>query len=342
MSPPRLGFLGTGWIGLKRLQSLQDLHTAEIVGVADENEAQLSQALKMAPLARGFRHLEDLLKEDLDAIVISTPNAGHSQQAVRCLDHGISVYCQKPLGRDLREVQEVVSASKRNDRRLGLDFCYRSLHAVEAIKKELRENKIGKVFAIDAQFHNAYGPDKPWFFDPALAGGGCLMDLGIHLFDLLLWLLDFPRVRTCDSQLFRHGKRLMSDEVCEDFAVVNLELENEILARIACSWNLPAGRDAQIEFRIFGTHGGLALTNVGGSFYDFKAERYDGTRTQTLEDAPDNWGGRTLATWVKNLENDHSYDEHCEEYLCSAELLDRAYKKRTAWNRQGAIDQAAF
>jgi predicted dehydrogenase len=48
------------------------------------------------------------------------------------------------------------------------------------------------VFAVDLVFHNAYGPDKPWFYDPELSGGGCVMDLGVHLVDLALWSLDFP------------------------------------------------------------------------------------------------------------------------------------------------------
>jgi predicted dehydrogenase len=63
----------------------------------------------------------------------------------------------------------------------------------------MRSGELGRVFAVDLVFHNAYGPDKPWFYDPELAGGGCVMDLGVHLVDLALWSLDFPGVTAVTS-----------------------------------------------------------------------------------------------------------------------------------------------
>ena len=119
-------------------------------------------------------------------------------------------------------------------------------------------------------FHNAYGPDKAWFRDPRLSGGGCVIDLGIHLVDLALWTLDFPRVRDVSSRLFAHGELLgAAPDVVEDYAVAQLDLAGGAVVRLACSWNLPAGRDAVIEATFHGTRGGAAMKNVAGSFYDF-------------------------------------------------------------------------
>src|SRR5690606_4635728 len=93
------------------------------------------------------------------------------------------------------EVQPVIEAARSADRLLGVDFSYRFTEAMQAVRSLVEGGALGRVYAVDLVFHNAYGPDKPWFYDPRLAGGGCVMDLGIHLVDLALWTLGFPVVR---------------------------------------------------------------------------------------------------------------------------------------------------
>jgi predicted dehydrogenase len=77
------------------------------------------------------------------------------------------------------------------------------------IRETLRSGELGRVFAVDLVFHNAYGPDKAWFYDPELSGGGCVMDLGVHLVDLALWSLDFPGVTNVTSTLMAKGAPLL-------------------------------------------------------------------------------------------------------------------------------------
>jgi predicted dehydrogenase len=166
----------------------------------------------------------------------------------------------------------------------------------------IRSGGLGRVHAVDLVFHNAYGPDKPWFYDAALSGGGCVMDLGVHLVDLALWALDFPEVPDVSGKLFAGGERLGThpDRV-EDYAVATLELDTGAVVRLACSWRLQAGCDAVISAAFYGTEGGAALRNVDGSFYDFVAERYRGTARETLAVPPDAWGGRAAADWAARL-----------------------------------------
>src|SRR3546814_3862625 len=79
---------------------------------------------------------------------------------------------------------------------------------MRALRDHVRAGQLGQVHAVDLIFHNAYGPDKPWFHDPLLSGGGCMMDLGVHLIDLALWVLDFPEVERIDAALFAKGHPL--------------------------------------------------------------------------------------------------------------------------------------
>jgi predicted dehydrogenase len=173
-------------------------------------------------------------------------------------------------------------------------------------------------------FHNAYGPDKPWFYDRAQSGGGCVMDLGVHLVDLLLWLLDFPEVVDVSSTLLSGGAPLAPDGV-EDYAVAQLTLANGLVARLACSWRLQAGQEAVIEASLYGTGGGASLHNVGGSFYDFEARRFDGTSNALLVSPPDAWGGRAAAAWAEQLAQDRSFDPSTERLVDVAKVLDRIY-----------------
>src|SRR5437868_1219219 len=124
-------------------------------------------------------------------------------------------------------------------------------------------------------FHNAYGPDKPWFYDRRLSGGGCVIDLGIHLVDLALWALGRPAVTGVSSRLFASGRRLLpAGEAVEDYAEARLDLASGATVRLSCSWRLPAGQDAVIEAAFYGTRGGAALRNRNGSFYELAAERF--------------------------------------------------------------------
>ena len=186
----RLGFLGVGWIGRHRMQALLATGAVEATVIADAVPEAIAEAQALAPAAEIASGLDGLLEADLDGVVIATPSALHAAQAVQALERGVAVFCQKPLGRDAAEVRRVVAAARAADRLLGVDLSYRHTAGMQRIRELLQGGELGRVFAVDLTFHNAYGPDKPWFYDRALSGGGCVIDLGIHLVDLALWMLD--------------------------------------------------------------------------------------------------------------------------------------------------------
>src|SRR3954467_6064086 len=179
---------------------------AEIVAIADASPEAAQSALAVAPGARVVGGFGALLESDLDGIVIATPSAQHAEQAIAALRRGYAVFCQKPLGRNAAEARAVLDVAKEADRLLAVDLSYRFTSGMEAIKRLVDEGDLGEVYALNLVFHNAYGPDKPWFYDPRLAGGGCVIDLGIHLVDLALWTLGFPAVTRVSSRLYAHGK----------------------------------------------------------------------------------------------------------------------------------------
>jgi predicted dehydrogenase len=320
----RLGFLGTGWIGRHRMQAMIDTGLVEAVGYADPSDDMAAEAAQLAPEAKRLAGLHDLLAQELDGVVIATPSALHAEQSIQALEAGVAVFCQKPLGRSAAEVGAVVEAARRADRLLGLDLSYRHTEAMRRIRALISGGELGRIGAVDLVFHNAYGPGKSWFFDPAQSGGGCVIDLGVHLVDLALWALDFQEVADVDARLLANGRPLGSGE-CEDYAVAMLTLAGGAVVTLACSWNLPAGRDAMISARFYGEGQGAALRNIDGSFFNFIGERYRGTASETLASPPDDWGGRAAADWAARLAAGERFDAKAAQFIRVAAVLDRIY-----------------
>jgi predicted dehydrogenase len=322
------------------MQAIVDADVADVVAIADPSPQMAAEAQKLAPGAKIVPSLDDILQAEVDGIVIATPSAMHAEQSIRALSRGVAVFCQKPLGRNAVETQAVIEAARKADRLIGVDFSYRYTQGMQRIAEIVRAGELGKIFAIDLVFHNAYGPDKDWFYDRAQSGGGCVMDLGVHLVDLALWVLDFPEVTEVSSKLFAGGELLESPPYrVEDYAVATLQLGSGAAVQLACSWRLQAGRDAIISAAFYGTEGGAALHNVDGSFYDFVAERYRGTAGETLAIPPDAWGGRAATDWAKRLAADAQFDSAAEKFVAVSRVIDRVYLSRKS-RVPGAAEKA--
>ena len=323
---PRLGFLGVGWIGQNRLEAVARSGAAEIACVVDSSLARARDARSSCGGAAYSDDLALLFQGNLDGVVIATPSALHAEQCLAFLSRGMAVFCQKPLGRSAGETAAVVREARLRDRLLETDFCYRHVRGMSAMRDLVRSGALGRPVLVDAVFHNAYGPDKPWFYDPARSGGGCLMDLGIHLLDLSAWMLDFPDPVHVTSRLHAKGERLLGrrDRV-EDQALVEIDLASGAVIRVACSWNLPAGQEAVIGLSVYGTEGGAAWRNRNGSFYDFTVERFRGTSRELLAEPSRDWQGAAVMEWAARLARSPRFDAGAERLTAVAELLDLAY-----------------
>jgi predicted dehydrogenase len=327
---PRLGFLGVGWIGRHRMEAIARDGAAEVALVAEPSQEAAASAIEAAPGSALADSFEALLDSPLDGIVIATPSALHAEQSVAALERGLAVFCQKPLARTGAETRRVVEAARGGDRLLGVDLSYRHIDGAREMRELARSGALGEIFAADLVFHNAYGPDKQWFYDPRLSGGGCVIDLGIHLVDLALWVLDYPRLESAAGRLFAGGRPLAdAGTQVEDYATARLDFEGGATARLACSWRLHAGREAVIEATFYGTRGGVSLRNLGGSFYDFEAEHFEGTSRRRLGSTEGqerwSWGGRAAVEWARRLASGSRFDAEAERLVEVAAALDAIY-----------------
>jgi predicted dehydrogenase len=328
LTKPKLGFSGVGWIGKSRLQAISEAAAAEISLVSDQNQ-EVSEAVRQE--CGGDTQCSDwetLLKSEVDGIIIATPSAMHARQSIEALQHGKAVFCQKPLGRIAQETREVVQTAQEHNLLLSVDYSYRFTEAGKQLREVIHSGEIGEVFSASLVFHNAYGPDKSWYYQMELGGGGCLIDLGIHLVDMIYWIFDAPEVENVCSSLFSQGKAFDPQlQQVEDFASAHLQLQNGPAVDLQCSWNLPAGQDAVIEATFFGTQGGVSMKNIDGSFYDFKAELLKGTQRKLLCEPPDDWGGRAAVDWTQKLSQSKAFDEEAWNSVRVAEVIDSIYQR---------------
>lgn len=324
----RLGFAGVGWIGRHRLNAVAASGLADVVAIADLELGAAAEVAAGHPGAVAVGSFEELLDCPLDGLVIATPSALHAAQAIAALERGIPVFCQKPLGRNAAETEAVILAATQADVLLGVDLSYRSTEGMRKIRELVCRGELGEINAVQAVFHNAYGPDKPWFYSKRLAGGGCLLDLGIHLLDLALWCLDFPTVRTAHGWSHESRRGEAGDRV-DDHACGLVVLDQGTCVQLACSWGSHAGRDAEIRLEFFGSAGGACFHNIGGSFYEFAAERFYPDRSrEVLAAAPDIWGGREILKWLGRLNVSPGFDPEIAHLSEVARTLDRLQKRK--------------
>jgi predicted dehydrogenase len=327
---PRLGFVGVGWTGRMRLQSLVEANIANVVAVADGSGGALEEACRLVPGASVYDDLAAVIGAGVDGVVLATPRPLHGELAHHVLAAGLPVFCQKPLARNARETSALIAEARAHDRLLALERAYRHLRAVQAVRELVQGGALGSVFAVNLVFHSAYGPDQAWFHDARLARVGCLIDRGTHLLDAALWILGWPVVESISGRTFSQGRLLPpATTELEDFAAAQLTVGDGTLVSLACSWRFSAGCDSLIELAFHGTRGAAVARNVNGSFHDFVAEHHVGRERRIVCEPPDAWGGRALVSWASALSQGTGFDAEVEHATEVARVIDCIYGRST-------------
>lgn len=332
--------MGLGWAGARRLAAATEAGAAAAVALCDTVPERLAEARAGHPAAACFADPDDLWRQaaalDLDGAVVATPNALHAPQVLGALERGLAVFCQKPLALSAAEARRLVASAREADRLLGIDYSYRFTLGAEEMRRAIAAGELGRVVALETVFHNAYGPDRAWFRDPALAGGGALLDLGAHLIDLALWLTEARavgavagRATACGRPVSIAGQAAGGGRGIDDFATAWMEIETgageRATASLAVSWNAHAGEDATIRAAVFGTEGGAELRNVDGSFYDFELRRHRSRAREVACRESRDWMGRAIADWVARLAESPRFDPEAVRAVLVAEVIDAIY-----------------
>ncbi len=251
--PVRVALLGTGAIAqVVHLPLLMQLEDAELVAVCDADRPKAVAIASRLGVPTVYRSDEQVFgAEDVDAVVICTPNHLHEEQAVAALEAGKHVLVERPLALDVDGARRVVAAAERAGRTLMVALNNRYRPDVLALLPFLRGGELGELFFVKAGWLNRkIRTVRPtWRHRQATAGGGVLMDLGTQVLDLCLWMLRYPAVERINA--YTHPGEGME---VEDAAAVMFRLVDGPVVSVEVTWSLLAPRDRH-HLQVLGSQG---------------------------------------------------------------------------------------
>jgi len=192
----RAGVIGLG-AGQAHMTGYTRADGVDLVAIAGKEKERLTDAADRFHVPHTFEDWEDLVaREDIDLVSVATPNALHAPIAIAALRAGKHVLCEKPLSIHADSAQQMVDAAVESGRVLQTAFNFRRRGDVRTLRQHLDTGALGRVYHTKSTWLRRSGIPGlgSWFTSKDLAGGGPLIDLGVHVLDLALFLLDEPRV----------------------------------------------------------------------------------------------------------------------------------------------------
>jgi predicted dehydrogenase len=254
MEKTKIGVIGLGGVAqLVHLPNLVKLPNVDVSAVAEINRNRLQTISDKFNIQQRYSNHKDLLeKSDVDAVIIATPTSTHKDIALDCLKAGKDVLVEKPLARTYQEAKDVVEVAKKTKKILMVGMNLRYRPDTMLLRSLINANEIGEPFYIKCGWIRKQSSSEKWFTKREESGGGVIIDLGIHLLDLSLWLLDYPDIESVTTKNFYHNTKSVEDTSiscvkCKNSAVINLEV----------SWSLPVEKD-HFYLDIFGTKGSIS------------------------------------------------------------------------------------
>ncbi|HYY81421.1 MAG TPA: Gfo/Idh/MocA family oxidoreductase [Actinomycetes bacterium] len=251
-APLRIALLGTGWVMDFHARAVAAHPGAEAVAAANWREPSLRRLAERHAIPRTTTDWRALAADPrVDAAVIATPNGLHAEQAVAFLEAGKHVLVEKPMARTLAEADAMVAAARGSGARLMVAHCWRFHADVRALRARVAAGELGEVVKTRGYgVHARWGPSG-WFTDPELAGGGALLDMGVHAIDTARYLLGDPQpLRVCAAVGTRYGSYQVDDD-----AVLLIGWSNGTTSVVEAGWWQPHLGGLEADTELYGTGG---------------------------------------------------------------------------------------
>ncbi len=347
--PLRVGVVGLGWAGQQHMDAFASIEGVELVAIAGMEDDARTELGERYGVTRLHRDWKDLVAEgDLDIVSVAVPTFLHAPITVGALEAGLHVLCEKPIARSATEAQAMVDAARAAGRVLEIAFNHRRRGDIEALKAAIDAGTIGRPYHGRAIWLRRAGIPAlgSWFTNREMAGGGPLIDLGVHVLDYALHLFGEPQVTAVSAVTHAElGTRGLGGAVAgkqqvgsayevEDLASVLLRLEGGGSLMIETSWAAyrPAGDEFGIT--IYGTEGGADLRVVDyapvGELTIFTGQ--DETSEDVIVKADPGRGHKAVVeTFIEHVRDTEHWSEHDGSLaLERARVIDACYASAAA------------
>jgi predicted dehydrogenase len=251
----RVAVVGAGGISqVAHLPVLRRIVGVEIAAICDSDRSKAQALAARFDIPEAYDDIEDVLRYvSPDAIVVCTPNHLHDIHVVAALSAGVHVLCERPLSLSLGGVERVLQASERYGKRVMVAMNHRFRADVQAVRGFLAGGELGTIDMIRGGWFT-FQPSVTrqqlgWRLRPAEAGGGAMLDLGLPLIDLGLWLAGWPIPRRISATLVGGGR-----ESVEAMGMALIVCENGLSIGVAVSWR-HLGRGERFWFEMVGKKG---------------------------------------------------------------------------------------
>jgi predicted dehydrogenase len=259
----KVGVIGVGGIAKTHFPGWIESPHTEIVALSDVVPETLTKVGLEQSVSRLYGKPEDLIADpDIDIVDICTPNNYHAPLAIAALNAGKHVICEKPLAPTPAAIRDMIAARDRSGKLLMTAQHFRFQGSAKALKAEIDRGVLGDVYhARSWMLRRAAAPPRPGFIMKEHSSGGPCIDIGVHILDLTLWMMGFPKPVTVtgvtQDKLVRQpnpwsiwGGAIPAEKFdVEEFAAAFVRFENGATLVLEVSWLLhhkTTGEDMQM------------------------------------------------------------------------------------------------
>lgn len=257
----RVGIVGLG-MGRGHIGAYNAHPRARVAALCDADADLLARRAGEHGIERTFTDAGALFESgEVDVVSIATPNAVHEPLTVAALEAGLHVLCEKPMALNAAQAERMLETARRCDRKLAIHYNHRMAANVQAMGRYVEAGDLGEVYFVRTVWHRRRGiPAKASFLRFDAAGGGCLIDLGVHIIDIALYLAGFPRVLAVSGRTWKQfDQKLVPhlDMEVDDFATAMIRCEGGLMINVEVSWASHHEHPEEMITAVYGTEAGL-------------------------------------------------------------------------------------
>ncbi len=263
----RVGVIGLG-MGMFHLNNYAADPNAQVTAICDLNEERLNSIKEQKGIPFAFTDYREMLASDtIDAVSIAVPNFLHKPMAIDAMNAGKHVLCEKPMAMNTEEAQAMADVAKATGVKFMMHFNSRFFAPITFLKSYIDQGNLGEIYYAKAGWLRRRGIPfgTGWFTRKAQAGGGPLIDIGVHVLDVTLWLMGNPEVASVSGTTYSKLGTEITERMgrpfdVEDLASGFIRFKNGATLFLESSWaqNL-VGKNDDKYFELYGYKGGANL-----------------------------------------------------------------------------------
>lgn len=276
----RIGMLGAGHIAKVHCNKLKEIDGVELTAISDPLIDRTQAVADQFEIPNVCTSADEVLATGVDAVVVAAPNQHHCELTVKALQAGKHVLLEKPMALNGTQGKEIVAAQRAAGKVVMIAHQMRWDGISQAIKKQYDDGELGKVYNAKTGWWRRCGIPGwgSWFTRMDQSGGGPLIDIGVHMLDLAIYLMGSPKpVSVFGSTYAEFGPRKKGiggwgtpewDGVydVEDLATALIKMDNGATLTLEVSWAVNTDSDQKPFVHLMGTEGGASYYGGAGKF----------------------------------------------------------------------------